>query len=143
MKSRVIEMFRSSGIGMEYRANIRMKGFEAYDCGGLEYQGIEYGCSEGGCKLLISEHRSEIVRINSYIIPFPLFRIDIPSSSQSIWFGSKFTGVKTNHKVELREEFRPTGLLLHQNFGSRKIFKILVICDNINWNWSSFKVMAP
>ena len=61
-----------------------MKGFEVHDCHGLEYQGIEYSFLEGGCKLLVSEHRSEIVRINSCIILFPLFRIDIPSSSQHI-----------------------------------------------------------
>ena len=104
---------------------------------------IEYGCLEGGCKLFVNEHRSEIVRINSCIIPFPLFRVDIPLSSQCVRFVSEFTGLETNYEVELRKEFRPTGLPLHQNFGSREIFEILVICDNVNWNWSSFKVMAP
>ena len=62
---------------MECRVNVGMKGFEVHDCGGSEYWGIEYGYSEGGCKLFVSKHRSEIVRINSCIIPFPLFRIDI------------------------------------------------------------------
>ena len=119
-----------------------MKGFEVHDCGGSEYWGIEYGCSEGGCKL-VSEHRSEIVRINSCIIPFPLFRVDVPLSSQCVWFGSKFSEAETNHKVELRQKFQPTGLSLHQDFGSGKIFEILVICDNVNRNQGSFKLMAP
>ena len=62
---------------------------------------VEYGCSEGGCKLLVSEHWSKIVRVNSCITPFPLFRVDIPSSSQCIRFGSKFSEAEMNHKVEL------------------------------------------
>ena len=128
--------------GSEWSAEQMLKSFKVHDCGSSEYRGIEYGCLEGGCKLLISEHRSEIVRINSCIIPFPLFRIDVPSSSQCIQFGSEFTRVEMNHE-ELREEFQPMGLSSHQNFGSGKIFEILVICDNINQNRSSFRAMAP
>ena len=143
MENRIREVFGDSRIRLECRANIGMKSFKVHDCGSSEYQRMEYGCLEGRCKLLVSEHRSEIVRINSCIIPFPLFRIDIPSSSQCVRFGSEFSGTETNHKAELRKEFRPTGLPSRQNFGSRKIFEVLVVCDNVNWNWSSFKVMAP
>ena len=50
-----------------------------YGCS--EYRSVEYGCSEGGCKLLVSEHWSKIMRVNSCITPFPLFRVDVPSSS--------------------------------------------------------------
>ena len=49
--------------------DIGVKGFKVNDCGSSENQGIEYGCLEGGCKLLISEHRSKIVSINSCIPP--------------------------------------------------------------------------
>ena len=143
MESRVGKVFGDSRIGMKCGANVGMKGFEVHDCGSLEYQRIEYGGLEGGCKLLISEHWSEIVRVDSCIIPFPLFRIDILSSSQCIQFGSEFSQTETNHEVELRKEFQPTGLPSCQNFGSRKIFKVHVVCDNVNWNWSSFKVMVP
>ena len=106
---------------MECRANVRTKGFEVHDCGCSEYRRIKYGCSEGGWKLLISEHWSEIVRINSCIIPFSLFRIDVPSSSQHVRFGSEFSKMETNHEIELRKEFQPTGLPSHQKFGSREI----------------------
>ena len=34
------------------------------------------------------------------------------------------------------------GLLSHQNFGSSKIFEILMICDNVNRNRGSFKVVT-
>ena len=52
MESRVREVFGDSGIEMVYRVNVGMKDFKVHDCGGLEYQRIEYGCSEGGCKLV-------------------------------------------------------------------------------------------
>ena len=34
-------------------------------------------------------------------------------------------------------------LLPCQNFGSGKVFEVLVVCDDIDWNWSAFEVMAP
>ena len=114
--------------------NVGMEGFKVHDCGCLEYWMIEYGCLEGGRKLLVSEHWSKIVKVNSCIILFPLFRVDIPSSSQHIRFGSEFSRTETNHEVELRPEFRPVGLPPCQNFGSGKVFEVLVVCDDINRN---------
>ena len=102
MESRVREVSRDSRIGMERRVNIGMGGFKVHDCGSLEYWRIEYGGLEGECKLLISEHRSEIVRVNSCIIPFPLFRVDVPLSSQCVRFGSKFSRMEANHEVGVR-----------------------------------------
>ena len=110
---------------MECRANVGVKVLKVHGCGCSECQRIEYGCLEGECKLLLSVHKSEIVRINSCIIPFPLFRIDVPSSSQRVWFGSELSETEMNHEVELRKEFQPTGLPLCQNFGSREIFEVL------------------
>ena len=90
---------------MECRTDVGMEGFEVHDCGCLEYRRIKYGCSEGGCKLLVSEYWPKIARVNSCIIPFPLFRVDIPSSSQCVWFGSEFFETETNYEVELGQEF--------------------------------------
>ena len=56
-------------------------------------------------QLLVSEYWPKIVRVNSCIIPFPLFRVDIPLSSQCVWFGSEFSRTEMNHKVKLRQEF--------------------------------------
>ena len=86
---------------MKCGTNVRMEGFEVHDCGCLEYRSVEYGCLEGGCKLLVSEHWSKIVRVNSCITPFPLFRVDVPSSSQCVRFGSELSGMEMNHEVEL------------------------------------------
>ena len=58
-------------------------------------------------------------------------------------FGSEFSQTETNYEVELQQEFQPAGLLPCQDFGSGKIFEILVLCDDITWDQSSFEVMVP
>ena len=99
------KLFGDGGIRMECKTNVGTEGFEVHDCGCSEHWRIEYGCSEGGCKLLISEYWPEIVRVNSCIIRFPPFRVDVPSSSQCIWFGSELSRMETNYEVELRQKF--------------------------------------
>ena len=47
-----------------------------------------------------------------------------------------------NHEVELWE-FRPAGLPPCQDFGSGKVFEVPVVCDDVDWGWSSFEVVAP
>ena len=94
-------MLGDGRVRMKRRMNVGMEGFEVHDYGCLEYQRVEHGCLEGGCKLLVSEHWPKIVRVNSCITPLPLFRVDVPSSSQHVWFGSKLSGMETNHEVEL------------------------------------------
>jgi len=37
-----------------------------------------------GCKLFLSKDRFEVMRVNCGIASIPLFRIDVPSSSESI-----------------------------------------------------------
>ena len=86
MESQVGKLFRDGGIRMKRGMNVGMKGFEVHDCGCSEYRRVGYGCPEGGCKLLISEHWPKIVRVDSCITPFPLFRVDIPLSSQRVRF---------------------------------------------------------
>ena len=51
--------------------------------------------------------------------------------------------METDNKIELGEEFRPTGLLLGEELGSGEVFKVLMVCDNIDWSWRSFKVVSP
>jgi len=41
-----------------------------------------------GCKLFLSEDGLEVVRIDCGVASIPLFRIDVPLSSESIWFGA-------------------------------------------------------
>ena len=62
---------------------------------------------------------------------FP-FRIDIPLSSESIWFGAKMTRTEPNDKIELEEVLGPLHLPLGQYLGSRKILKVFMIYNNID-----------
>ena len=57
--------------------------------------------------MFLSEDGFEVVRINCGIASIPSFRIDIPPSSKSIWFGAKMIRMEPDNKVELREVFGP------------------------------------
>ena len=56
-----------------------------------------------GCKLFLSEDRLEVVRVDCGIASIPPFRIDVPSSSKSIWFSAETTRAEPDDKVELGE----------------------------------------
>ena len=60
------------------------------------------------------------MRVDCNIASIPLFRIDIPLSSESIWFSTKMTRAEPNNKVELGEILKPPCLPLGQYLGSRK-----------------------
>jgi len=85
-----------------------------------------------GCKLLLSEDGFEVVRIDCSIASIPLFRIDIPASSENIQFGAKTTRTEPDNKIELREVLGLLCLPLGQHLGSRKVLKVFIIHDNIN-----------
>ena len=48
-----------------------------------------------------------------------------------------------DNQIELREEFRPMSLTTHQNLGCTEIFKIFVVCDNINRDRGTLEIMPP
>jgi len=72
------------------------------------------------------------VKIDCGIASISFFRIDIPLSSESIWFGAKITKMEPDNKIKLREILRLPCLPSGQYFGSRKILKIFMIHNNIN-----------
>ena len=51
--------------------------------------------------MFIGKKWTEIVWIYGGIVAASLLRVNVPSSSQSIRFGSKSAGVETDDKVEL------------------------------------------
>ena len=53
----------------------------------------------GECKVL-GEDRMEIVGVNGGIIVSPLFRVDVPSSSQGIWFRAKVPGMEIDDEIK-------------------------------------------
>ena len=82
--------------------------------------------------MFLSEDRLEVVRVDYSVASILPFRIDIPSSSESIWFGAETTRMEPDDKVELGEVLRLPCLFLGQYLGSRKILKVLMIHNNIN-----------
>ena len=103
----------------------------------MERKKEEKGSSYGGCKLFLSEDRFEVVRVDCSIASIPPFRIDIPLSSESIWFGTEMT------KIELGEVLEPLYLLLGQYLGSRKILKVLMIHNNVDGIGQTFQIVSP
>ena len=82
--------------------------------------------------MFLSEDGFEVVRVDCSVASIPPFRIDVPLSSESIWFVAKITKAEPNDKVELGEALRPLHLPLGQDLGSRKILKVFMIYNNIN-----------
>ena len=65
-----------------------------------------------GCKLFLSEDGLKVVRVNCGIASISPFGIDIPLSSESVWFGAKMTRMELDDKVKLRKILGPPYLLL-------------------------------
>ena len=81
--------------------------------------------------MFLSEDGFEVVRVDCGIANIPSFRIDIPSSSESIWFCAEMTRMEPDDKVELEKVLRPPRLPPGQYLGGRKILKVFMICNNI------------
>jgi len=99
--------------------------------------------SYGGCKLFLSEDRLEVVRVDCGIASIPPFRIDVPSSSESIQFCAKTTRAEPDDKVELGKVLGPPHLPLGQYLGSRKILKVLMIRNNADGIGRTFQIVPP
>ena len=93
--------------------------------------------------MFLSEDRLEVVRVDCGIASIPPFRIDIPLSSESIWFCAKITRIEPNNKVKLGEVLRPLHLPPDQYLGSRKILKVLMIYNNIDGIGWTFQIVSP
>ena len=95
------------------------------------------------CKLFLSKDGLEVVRVDCSIASIPPFRIDIPLSSENIWFSAETTRAKPDNKVELEEVLRLPHLPPGQYLGSRKILKVLIIHNNIDGIGWTFQIVLP
>ena len=93
--------------------------------------------------MFLSEDGLEVVRVDCGVASIPPFRIDIPSSSESIWFCAEMTRTEPDDKVELGEVLGPPHLPPGQYLGSRKILKVLMIYDNVDGIGQTFQVVLP
>ena len=82
--------------------------------------------------MFLSEDELEVVRVDCGIASISPFRIDIPSSSESIQFGAEMTRVESDDKIELEEVLGPPHLPPGQYLGSREILKVLMIHNNVD-----------
>jgi len=96
-----------------------------------------------GYKLFLSENGLEVVRVDYGVASIPPFTINVPSSSESVWFGAKMTRAEPDDKVELGEVLRPPCLSLGQYLGSKKILKVFMIYNNINRIGQIFQIVSP
>jgi len=58
-----------------------------------------------------------VLWIDPGIVAIPLFKVDIPSSSHCVGFGSKFSGTETDNEIESGNIFGPMCLSTHEDFG--------------------------
>ena len=93
--------------------------------------------------MFLSEDGLEVVRVDCGVASIPLFRIDVPLSSESIRFGAKMTRAESDDKVELEEVLGPPHLPPGQYLGSKKILKVLMIHNNVNEIGQTFQIVLP
>ena len=75
----------------------------------------------------MSEDWFEVMRVDCGIASISPFWIDVPPSSESIWFGTKITRME----FELRKILGLLCLLPGQYLDSRKVLKVFVIYNNV------------
>ena len=93
--------------------------------------------------MFLSEDELEVVRVDCSIASIPPFRIDVPLSSESIWFCAETTRMEPDDKVELGEVLGPPHLPPGQYLGSRKILKVLMIHNNVDGVGQTFQIVPP
>ena len=93
--------------------------------------------------MFLDKNELEVVRVDCGIASIPLFRIDVPPSSENVQFGAKITRIEPDNKIELRKILGLLCLFLGQHFGSRKILKIFMIHNNIDGIGQIFQIISP
>ena len=134
-------VFCSDWVTRKSRQDVLMQGVQIYDCSCTERREKKDSGSYGGRKLFLSEDGLEVVKVDCGIASIPLFRIDVPSSSESIRFCAKTTRAKPDDKIEPEKVLRPPRLPLGQYLGSKKILKILMIRNNVNGIGQTFQIV--
>ena len=100
-------------------------------------------CAERNGKLFGSKEWTKVLRVDFTIVATSLFRVDVPSSSESVGLLTEFSGTEANSHIELTKVLRPPGLTAGEHLRGGKIFQVLVVSNNIDRGSGTFKVMAP
>ena len=67
--------------------------------------------------MLRSEYQAEVLWVDTGIVTIPLFKIDLPSSSECVRFGTEFSRMKMDDEVEGGKVFGPSCLPMCEDFG--------------------------
>ena len=87
--------------------------------------------------------RSEVLWVGSGIVTTPLFKIDVPSSSQHIGFCPEFPRMEMNDKIEARKVFQPSCFMMREDLGHGEVLEVLVVSNNIDWGAGTLKIVSP
>jgi hypothetical protein len=98
--------------------------------------------SERSEQLSRRKNRTTILWIDCTIRFSLSFWVEVRLTSKCIRFCSKAAGAESDNHIKSGQESRPLSLSPGQNPCSTKIFQVFVVCDNINWNFSAFKVVS-
>jgi hypothetical protein len=98
---------------------------------------------EGGVEMFGNEDWLEVVQIHNRVVAIPLFRVNVPLSSQCIGLSIKLTRMELNDEVKGQEELGPVHLVPSEEFHYTEILQIFVVGDNVDQIQSTLKVMVP
>src|ERR1700730_17037468 len=84
-----------------------------------------------------------VLQIDVGIVTIPLFGIDVPTSSQCIWFHSEPTRVESDHEIELGQELRPPGLTPGEQTDRGEVLEVLVVGNNVDRSFRTFEIVPP
>ena len=82
--------------------DIVMKLFNVHDDTCTKDWAFKECSTEGSGELFLGKDWVEVVWIETGISGIPIFRIDIPPSSESVQFGSEMARVESNYHVKMR-----------------------------------------
>ena len=105
------DVFCSNQVTRESQEDVLMQDVQIHNCSCAKGRKKKDSGSYGGCKLFLSEDGFEVMRVDCGVASIPPFRIDVPSSSESIRFCAKTTRVEPDDKIELGKVLGPLRLL--------------------------------
>ena len=85
----------------------------------------------------------KVLWVGSGIVTIPLFKIDVPSSSQHVRFCLKLPRMEANDEIKSGKVFSPSHLAMCEDLGHVKVLEVPVVSDDINGCTGTLKIMSP
>ena len=94
-------MVLGNRISCQTGSDVRMESLGIHDDACAECQNIGRGSLERCGELLLGKDRTTVLWVYSTIGVISFFKVDVPSSSQSVGFSTEFTGSEPNDQIKL------------------------------------------